>query len=240
MQLRVILLATLVWLGACSGAAPRHDNATADEPVAAVETLPTFRLPAPRPSVRANLPRTLFANPTTVGDVSARLGAALDRAGYEDLSYYSVPGGFALVTEPERIGNDGKPFAPAQRWIFEATPLVSARDVFDDFPDGFLRRLRDADPGRYRLIVFLVTTRVVTTGGSAATFEAAQAWTAGGGDFLPSDIASIGLTPQHNISVLIYEFRRQSVAAPAKFLDPSALSARQHLAAAGMLPGGGR
>lgn len=229
-----MFLAALVWLGGCGGAPPRQDTATA------VETLPAFRLPAPRPSVRANLRRTLFANPATVGEVAARLDAALDRAGYEDKSYYSVPGGFALVTEPERIGADGKPFAAAQRWIFEATPLVSAHDVFDDFPGGFLRRLQNADPGRYRLIVFLVTTKAVTTGGNAATFEAAHAWTTGGGDFLPANIASITLTPQHKISVLIYEFRRQSVAAPAKFLDPSALSARQHLAAAGLLPGGSR
>lgn len=215
-----------------AAAAPME--AAADAAAAAVEELPAFPLPAPRPSVRANLSLAAFPGARKVGDVAARLGAAFERAGYEDLAYYGAPGGFAVVTEPERIRDDGAPFSARQRWVFEASPLLTVGDVFADFPGGLLQRLREADPGRYRLLVFLVTTRPVTSDRSRPGFEQIRALGAGGGDFLPPEIGQIALTPRHNISVLVYEFRRQSVSASPELLQPGALSARQHLASAGL------
>jgi hypothetical protein len=54
---------------------------------------------------------------------------------------------------------------------------------------------------------------------------------------LPVAIRRIAITPDHHLSVLVYEFARRSVRAEPTFVDPSPLDARRHLAAAGLLPG---
>jgi hypothetical protein len=201
--------------------------------------LPSFRLPAPKPSARANLPRSLFGQPATVGDIAARLERALDTSGYEDFSYFRVPGGFALVTQTERIHDDGKPYAGTARWQFQPTSLVNVDALFNSgFPGSFLERLRTADPGRYRALVFLATTNAVTSGPNPPTVQTVQAWTAGGADHLPAAIRRIALTEDHNISLLIYEFRRASVSAAPQFIDPSGLTARRHMQATSLLRGG--
>jgi hypothetical protein len=195
------------------------------------QQLPSFALPAPAPSARMNLPRSLFGTPATLGDVDRRLEANLHTDAYPDGSYFAVPDGFALVTAIERVHPDGTPFAMPDRWKLAAPPLLSDFNLVTLF-----RQLRNADPGHYRVLVFLVTTRVSTTGSAQATFAGTQQWLTVGGDFLPAALAARRLTPAHNISVLIYEFVRPSIGAEPK-LEQNGMSAQQHLRAARLLGG---
>lgn len=232
--MRLLLILALLFLSACDSG-PEAAQPADQVGAAAEEVLPPFPLPAPKPSVRANLPRTQFGQPATVGDVASKLEAALMASGYEDFSYYGVPGGFALATETERIHDDGRPYEGAARWTFEAAPLVDADALFSDFPRGFLDRLRSADPGRYRAIVFLVTTKLQTTDNAAVDLQGVAGWTSGGADRLPAAVRQIALGPDHNISVLVYEFRRASVAAEPELVSPSGLTVRAHMQATQLL-----
>lgn len=232
--MRFLAILILLFLSACSSAekaaAPAEDVVAVEE-----ETLPPFPLPAPKPSARANLPRTLFGQPATVGDIASKLEAALMASEYGSFSYYGVPGGFALATETERIHDDGRPYEGAARWTFDAAPLIDANSLFDDFPKVFLERLRRADPGRYRAIVFLVTTKLQTTNNAAVDIEGVAGWTGGGADRLPAAVRQIALGPDHNISVLVYEFRRASVSAEPELVSPSGLTVRAHMQATQLL-----
>lgn len=232
MRLLLLFAAGLLLFG-CSAAEQVPDES--DTTYASEQQIPEFKLPAPAPSVRANLPARLFGDPQRISDVSRVLAGALADAGYDDIGYYRVPNGFALVTETERIHDDGRPYEGGARFVFESQPLLRAQQIFDEFPRGFLERLRNADPGRYRVIVFLVTTRPVTTGRARAEFSDAEAWTDSGADFLPSAIGNKPFTADHNISVLVYEFRRASVGADPAFVTADAIPVRSHLRATGLL-----
>ena len=224
---RWLFLIVLVFLlGACAKKA--EQTAAPEKAAPAEQEIPSFALPAPRPSARTNLPRNLFGHPTTIGDVESAIRTALKTRGYPDARYYAVPGGFAMVTAIERIKADGTPFPIPGRWQLAATPLLGSFSFA-----GLLDRLRNADPGHYRVLVFLVTTNAVTSGGANGTFEEASGWVGGGGDFLPAAIAGAPLTGQHNISLLIYEFAR-----PAVNVDPRqvfGLTANDHMRAAHLL-----
>lgn len=188
--------------------------------------MPTLDLPLPDPSARRNLDPAIFGRPQRFGDIEKRLRAKLDARGYEDTSYYEVRGGFAMITKIERIDDQGKALPGSDRFALESSGLCRFRLT------SLLDCLLDADPGRYRVIVFLVTTAPVTTDGSPARFAEAQDWLDGGGDFMPAYLAGKPLTAAHNISALVYEFRRPSVSAkPAQVTGMSAIS---HLSAAGL------
>ena len=223
----VTAMALALVVAACQQAA--RDEATPSEATnASAQVIPTFSLPAPDPSARINLDRAAFGAPQTVGDVERQLRGALKARGYPDGRYYAVPGGFALVTEIERIRPSGEPYPVPARWSVAPTPLL------EDFSfANLLDRLRHADPGHYRALVFLVTTTAVTSGGPQATISQVQKWVGEGGDFLPQDIARVALTPGHNIALLIYEFERSAVAAEPR--QVSDISAEQHLRATRLL-----
>lgn len=219
-------LVLAVSLAACAKLLPR------DLPVAYAaygDGLPTLPLPLPEPSARRNVPAASFGTPKTMGDIERRLRFRLEQRGYEDSAYYRVRDGFALITAMERIHADGRAFAAPQRFAVEAKALCKLRFAFQSLLDCLL----EADPGRYRAIVFVVTTAPVTTDGSPASIAEIENLLDKGGDFLPLTLALEPFTAEHNVSANVYEFARPAVS--AKPVQVTNLSARQHLSAAGIL-----
>lgn len=221
----------LIALVSCSdNAAYETQNSSADA------GLPVFALPAPQPSAKVTLPRLLFGNAQSLGDINARLTGELDRQGYSGRSYFSTPNGFALATQIERIDAQGRPAANDRRWMTQPAALIDPARRFSF--RAIMEALRSADPGRYRLIVFLVTTAARTTGTEPMSFEDAGNVMAEGGDYLPRQLAAQPLTADHNVTALVYEFARRSVSSPPEFVDPSRQNGSAHLAAAGLLSQG--
>jgi len=192
--------------------------------------LPVFKLPAPQPSERMNLPSNVLIaglgpRPTQLA-VGNRLEAALRASGYSEFSYYRVANGFALVARLEQFEDDGSPGPAKTRFL---DPQVD--QPFD--LESYVQHLFFAPEGYYRLIVFIVTDGEIGTTDTAATVANARQWLRRGKDKLPPIYGSMLMTANHQLTALIYEFRKHGNDTIAT-LDPGRLDARTHLAKSGL------
>ena len=122
----------------------------------------------------------MLAHYPTVGAVTDALLSALETNGYVERSFYRTPhGGVALVTRLERINDDGSPVADATRW-----PASSRRDDSTASLYRFLMGLFYVDPGRYRVIVFVLQNLPFAQSPQNVTSEDARAWLGGGANVL--------------------------------------------------------
>src|SRR5579863_7649802 len=173
--------------GSGSGSGHRAKRPTDSEPDHSDESPPPPPSPSPQPKSPARPPVAAFPWPPPqassrvllaawprspqmrlFGDIDARLTAALQPKGYAERSYYSVPGGFALVTRLEQIYSDGRSMPPPAR--FSARLLPPSR--FTDY----IRALFTADPGYYRVIVFIVTDQGFSEGAQGPSQGDADKW----------------------------------------------------------------
>jgi hypothetical protein len=201
-----------------------HASRSAAPPLPA-PLLPTFPWPPPASSASYVFPKTAFARFPTVGEAASAILSALERSGYVERSFFQTePGGVALVTRLERIGNDGTPVAGSERW-----PPGFKSDPSDLI--GFLRGLFFAAPGYYRVIVFILQDLPFTQSSKEVSGEDAKVWLREGANVLPRQIAD---RPFGNgtCTALIYEF--VSDGAAAKMVE-SSVTGKQHLEKAGLL-----
>ncbi len=193
-----------------------------------------FPWPPPRPSAAFTLPRTLLWRALSVtdaagfaarrmGDFDTMLSAALDRAGYVERSYYQVPGGFALATQLERIDDDGQSAKGEARWIL-GQPQRGSFSLGD-----YLKALFAAAPGRFRIVVLVVSSMPFTTSDVEPGVETARAWVTGGMSALPPDIAAQPYGPNGGTQALVYEFEKPP-GGSAQVKSPGHISAQNHLA----------
>jgi hypothetical protein len=191
-----------------------------------------FPLPAPEASTRQTLPESLFAfgpDMTTLRDMDRVLSSALDATGYGERSYLWVPDGFALVTRLEQIYADGRPKPPPAR--FSAGPVPLRTFSLSDY----LRALFTADPGYYRVLVFVVTPHDVSETSKTPTDEEARDWLHSGDAALPSVVAEKPRPPQVKCVVLVYEFENKKTTATTPAVPvPSDIDAKTHLQRAGI------
>jgi hypothetical protein len=194
----------------------------------------SFPWPPPRPSVAFALPRTLLWRALSVsdashfaarqlGDFDTMLSAAMERAGYMQRSYYLVPGGFALATQLERIGDDGRSAVGEARWALEQ-PQPAAFSLAE-----YLKALFAAAPGRFRIVVLVVSSMPFTTSDVEPGVDTARAWVTGGMSALPLDIAAQPYGPNGGTQALVYEFEKPP-GGSAQVKTPGHISAQGHLA----------
>lgn len=189
--------------------------------------IPSFQWPPPQASAMQNLPREFFASAKFLRDVESKLSAALTSSGYATPSHYAVPGGFALVTQLEQINDNGTPKSPPNRWA-----TITVRPTHFTLAE-YLTALLRANPGRFRIIVFIVTTKPFkedTT--TVITREQAMQWLPGGVQRLPSSIGDEPFTSEHLCTALVYEFELPETKAKAELKQPSSLTCHDHLTAA--------
>ena len=150
------------------------------------------------------IPRELLATEsveTTLAVVNQRLTTALERNGYFESSYHSVPDGFALATQLEQIEPDGTPVQEPERWT-----LVNPTRIFS--LSDYIKALFLGSPGYYRVIVFVVTPHPFQQSDARVTPEQARDWLQVGFNRLPDQIANLTFSSDFACTALIYEFRR--------------------------------
>lgn len=207
--------------------APTAPAAPAPQPAPATSDpeLPPFPWPPPKTSAYHTVPRDVFvqaglASAPNLAAIGSRIEAALDQAAYSERSYHSVPNGFALATRIERIRADGAPDYE-RRWI-----------VDDDSGSfsllSYLEKILYGDPGRFRVIVFVVTDQSFSATGEALTASEARELTSSGLLSLPRSFREIEFGPDHRVVALIYEFFKPEGGQPLQVL-PGTLAGIEHL-----------
>jgi hypothetical protein len=215
-------------VGGVTGAMPPPPPPPAPKPESAWSAkFPQFPWPPPRASATVVLPDEFVRRPADSvlrwGDVDRTLTSALDACGYFDRSYYAVPDGFAIVTRLEQMQADGTSKAPPDRWAVEYKPVASFSLA------SYLRALFTANPGFYRIIVFVVTSQSFSQSPNGVTRNEALKWLQGGLDRLPADLAGREYTGQFACTALIYQFEQPGSAEGAKLDVPSDLPGRTQL-----------
>jgi hypothetical protein len=192
-------------------------------------SFPTFPWPPPSASAVQPLPDPapqLGASPT-LGRVAAWIEGALEKTGYFDRSFLAVPEGFAMVTRLEQINEDGMPVSETTRWPVEIdSPGFSLA--------RYLEALFHAPEGRYRVIVFVVTSEPVAPSRERPTQREMLGYLSGGADRLPPPLRDAAYTPEHRCTALVYEFERRGLQGRAALLVPGRLPGRNHLVGAGL------
>jgi len=211
---------------AAEAEAKRKVEAPAKAPA---EGLPEFPWPPPRASASYVLPDGLFESHRSVGEVVAAILSALERNGYVERSFFRTKAdGVALVTRLERIRDDGSAFAEPERW---ASLRSSPNDLGPNALFRFLRGLFVVDPGRYRIIVFILQGPSFSQSPQIMMAQEAQGWLFSGANVLPSEVAKRPFSGAH-CTVMIYEF--SSDGTQVRVVE-SRLTGKDHLAKAGVL-----
>jgi hypothetical protein len=196
------------------------------------ETIPQFPWPPPAASATYVLPENVFERGRTTGQVVMTIIAALERRGYVERSFFTTPAdGVVLVTRLERINEDGSSAADLQRW-----PAVGEAARSSVGFAQFLRGLFYVDPGRYRVIVFILQDAPFRQSPEQQiTGQQARAWLRTGANVLPRELAERGY--KGDCTVLVYEFASDGTAVR---VVESRLTGLQHLEKAGVLATLGR
>jgi hypothetical protein len=194
------------------------------------DVVPNFPWPPPKASASDMIPRELLvgnaAHPT-LGTVAQAIESAFAQAGYGQKSYYSVPGGFAMASQIEQINQDGTPKESVDRWSLETPPLRKFSLC------SYLNALFTAQPGYYRVIVFVVTSQAFPQRDVKVTSEQSKAWVSGGLNKLPEKIGNQEYSAAHGCTALIYEFKQTGK--HADLVDPSQITGKTHLDKAGLM-----
>ncbi len=202
-----------------------------DDPSPSPGTMPQFDpWPPPDASARHVIGAALVTrngNARNWGDVADRFDTALGAAGYSNLSYYAVPGGFAIATSVERIDSQGEPEAGASRWQGSAADETWTLQAL-------LRRLVGAPLGHYRAIVFVFAADAFGTSGAAISAEDASRWRTGGLNRLPGGLRGRPYSDDFRCDVLVYVFE-QRAELPQTRQVAGGLSVDEHLRRARIL-----
>jgi hypothetical protein len=196
--------------------------------------LPAF-WPPPDTSTHQVIPRELLADgsgrPAMLAALAAKLEKALSRTGYSSPGYYAVPGGFAMLTQLERINPDATPFPPDQRWKIKVDPAsLSSFNL-----SAYLKALLGKDAGIFRVIAFVFTAEPIVSNNVKPVMDEAKHWVGQGGKTLPGVYATQPFSVDMVCTALIYEFEIPTHGAPGRQLKPSEHNGQQHLRAARIL-----
>lgn len=226
----LLLLAALALAGCASmqstsgnGAdTPANTNSTVHTSASA--SLPEFPWP-PDASAVMTLPSALLATPgaeVKLGDVDARLGAALQKAGYEQRGYYHVPGGFVVVTQMEQFdAATGAPLAGANRWSTKVVPPAL-------FSKEYFRGLISGNAGHFRVLAFAVTKESFNREGKEISAAEGFHLVDKAADRLPNEVKEEPYTGDYQCTALVYEFVHPN-SGQAQFVRSSGLLPSQHL-----------
>ncbi len=167
---------------------------------------PAFPWPPPQASTSALIDTALLrkAPPerTSLADVDRRLRTALERTGYYEKKYFSVPDGFALITRLEQINADGTSKPMPERWAVEVGPLTTFSLA------TYLRALFRANPGYFRILVFIVTPHLFPESTARVTRPEAMDWFRQGVETLPPAVGQREFSDQGTCTALVYEFEK--------------------------------
>jgi HEAT repeat protein len=164
---------------------------------------------------------------TTLGDYCERVMKALQRAEYPAPNLYAIPGGFAIVTMPERFLEDGSAVIGLERWTSGKLPLGTA-DL-----EQYLKRLFLGTTGHFRWFVFFATRQDFGNVPGGPDLDEARRWAEGGFSRLPEQIASEQAS-NYLCGVLLFEFSVPDGSRQAQFISVPSIDAARQLSEAGL------
>lgn len=160
-------------------------------------------------------------------EAGQRLKSALREADYGQHSFYSVPGGFILVTDTEQIRPQGTGYQGAKRYQMPGEGRDSwwliIRDLFLERPDTF-----------YRYLAIVVTDRPFSAIGKELTRDEAVERLQMGSTDLTRETRQIAFTDYHSVTALIYEFTNGGADKKLEMISPGRLKPDLHLTASGL------
>lgn len=224
--MRIVFFCAFVGCVAVSYGCARSDRPAVSKTTPDDE-IPQLTWPLPAASATMDLTFALLLNHhglATFGDVDSILHRALSATGYDTMSYFATPHGFALVTRIEQIEATGAPRPPPWRWSVEAPRITLSEFSLS----GYLRALFTANPGHYRVLTFVVTDSPIKQTEQHVTIEEATLWMHEGVVALPRAIASKRWTATAACVALVYEFVRND-GQQAKVVVPGSIEGRVHL-----------
>jgi hypothetical protein len=131
-----------------------------------------------------------------------------------------------MASQIEQINQDGSPKESVDRWSLETPPLRK-------FSLGsYLNALFTAQPGYYRVIVFVVTSQAFPQSPERVTSEKSRQWVSSGLNKLPEKIGNQEYSSAHSCTALIYEFKQTGK--HAELVDPSQIPGKTHMDKAGL------
>ena len=188
--------------------------------------------PVPGPSTSMEIPAELRA-PAGPGSHLNRaadwLVTALHEAGYTDLAFYDVPGGFVVMPSLELVDDQGLGATPADPALRFSGKLPQTRFFTMAFWSELLARRK----GRYRLFLFVVIDKPF--GYSTDVTEGHLLWRPPSRE-LPLDRAEMPYDAHDGWYALVYEFEKAGNAPSAKLalepVDPAVNLAKSGVLAA--------
>ncbi len=170
-----------------------------------------FSWPPPKPSSFSTIRRDYFVlakQATQLADVEKSLRASLDSAGYYDVSYYGIdsqPNAFVMATRLEKINDNATPVDDETRWVMQLEK-ESSFSLSDYFSALFY-----AKPGKYRIILFIVSAETIHFTSEKVSAQKAKAWVSDGNPSLAPEIKSLEFSENHQVTALIYEFEKGAI-----------------------------
>lgn len=134
----------------------------------------------------------------TLGTIVNQIRAKISTRGYDNLRYFSVPGGFAVATDVERVGRHGA-IAAADRWTNGKRGGLGS--LFD-----YWRRLLAGEDDRFRVFVMIVTDADLQNDPNVANAEDLRGWKARGRPALSRERAAALALPGTRVWLYVYEF----------------------------------
>jgi hypothetical protein len=190
---------------------------------------PTFPWPPPRASSQAVIAlQEQVGTSQTLSGIDRIISVALSHAGYDESSYFAVPGGFALVTRLEQTNADGSPKPTPERWSVRVDPLSGTFSL-----GNYLKALIGATPGYFRVIVFILTSVPFSQSLATVSRDESALWLTRGLNRLPDEIGQIPWSPQYSCTALVYEFESNNSKAVLRL--PGRLTGKMHLEKASLL-----
>lgn len=158
--------------------------------------VPFLPWPPPRPTHLVDITKFLGKD-RRMSEVSARLSGHIQSRGYDNLRYFSVPGGFAITTLVERFGDDGKSSKP--RWVRGKTLRGNS---FSDY----VRALISGEEGQFRMFALVATSSDMAVSHLYANQSDVDRWEALGRPALSRELGAQRLAPGARLWLMVYEF----------------------------------
>jgi hypothetical protein len=176
---------------------------------ACLADLPYLAWPLPEPSsAKVFLQNEIQGlDLSTVGSLSNNLESILVDRGYERFSYYNIPLGIAMVTQLERIEEDGTPFPHPERWKYGDMSLSIENFSFA----SFLARFMGVDVGNYRVLIFVIADDniILNPSGDTPTTSFVESVASDGALILPSKLYSYPFENAMRLSLFVYEVEKK-------------------------------
>ena len=139
-----------------------------------------------------------FKTDVPLGNIAQQIRWRITPRGYDSVQYFSVPGGFAMTTDLERVGR-GREVKPADRWT--RGKLGGYGSMFD-----YWKRLLAGEDDRFRVFVFIITDDDIPAGQGQATQADLESWKATGRPALSRNRADAKALAGTRIWLYTYEF----------------------------------